>query len=322
MQKAIQPGGDYASLELDLSEDGQVGAFLDNLVVSYTTALEVNLDRRFQEAAPVLEAFSIFDPTRLPKPGDPAFKAYGVDSVGVLCKQFQFDKEHTLAQWHNFKYLMSSWKVPSTVLRGNDDLSPTEFILRKVVKEQASHRINFPHIVDAAQICLTQPMSNAVERGASAVKRVKTRLRSRLKNDMFSSLLQITLNGPSHQSEECKTMLTEATKVWRKTHFRNLPSVRKLPMVGGSDQEASLYHPAAKVDIGVQVELQDALPASQAGEDNEVSVEAVLDHHVQVAAQPVASEADLCHDALDAMDMGDVESGVDSDFEFDMEDDY
>ena len=55
---------------------------------------------------------------------------------------------------------------------------------------------------------------------------------------------------------------------------------------------------------------------------NEVSVEAELDHHVQVAAQPVASEADLCHDALDAMDMGDVESGVDSDFEFDTEDDY
>ena len=323
LQKAIQPGGDYASLELELSEDGQVRAFLDNLVVSYTTALEVNLDRRFQEAAPVLEAFSIFDPTCLPKPGDPALKAYGVDGVGVLCKQFQFDKEHAPPQWHNFKYLMSSWKVPSTVLRGNDDLSPTEFILRKVVKEQASHRINFPHIVDAAQICLTQPMSNAVvERGASAVKRVKTRLRSRLKNDMFSSLLQITLNGPSHQSEECKTMLTEATKVWRKTHFRNLPSVRKLPMVGGSDHEASLYHPAAKVDIGVQVELQDALPASQAGEDNEVSVEAELDHHVQVAAQPVASEADVCHDALDAMDMGDVESGVDSDFEFDMEDDY
>ena len=277
LQKAIQPGGDYAALELELSEDGQVQAFLNNLVVNYTTALEVNLDRGFQAAAPVFEAFSIFDPTCLPKPGDPTFKAYGVDSVGVLCKQFQFDKEHTLAQWHNFKYLMSSWKVPSNVLRGNDDLSPTEFFLRKVVKEQASHRINFPHIVDAAQICLIQPMSNAVvERGASAVKRLKTRLRSRLKNDMLSSLLHITLNGPSHRSEECKTMLTEATKVWRKTHFRNLPSVRKLPMVGGSDHEASLYHPAAKVDIGVQVELQDALPASEAREDNEVSVEAEL----------------------------------------------
>ena len=92
-------------------------------------------------------------------------------------------------------------------------------------------------------------------------------------------------------------------------------------MVGGSDHKASLYHPAAKVDIGVQVETQDALPASEGKEDNEVSVEAELDLHVQVAAKPVASEADLCHDALDAMDMGEVKSGVDSDFQIDMEGD-
>ena len=76
-------------------------------------------------------------------------------------------------------------------------------------------------------------MSNAVvERGASAVKRVKSRLRSRLKNDMMASLLHISLNGPDHGDEECKEMLVEATKVWRKTHFRNLPSLKKLPMVG------------------------------------------------------------------------------------------
>lgn len=323
LQTAIQPGGDYASLELELKDDGQVEAFLKNLVINYTTALERNLDRRFQEAAPVLEAFSIFDPTCLPKPEDPAFKKYGVDEVNVLCKQFQFDKDHTLAQWYNFKYLMSSWKVPSAVLRGKDDLSPTEFILRKVVKEQVAHRINFPQIVDAAQICLTQPMSNAVvERGASAVKRVKSRLRSRLKNDMMASLLHISLNGPDHGDEECKEMLVEATKVWRKTHFRNLPSLKKLPMVGGSDHEGSLYHPATKTEIGVQVEFPDDLQASRsAQEDNEVSVETELDANVQVVAQAVASNTDLCHDALDAMDMGDVESGVDSDFEFDMEDD-
>lgn len=90
-------------MELELKDDGQVEAFLKNLVVNYTTALERNLDRRFQEAAPVLEAFSIFDPSCLPKPEDPAFKKYGVDEVKVLCKQFQFHKDHTLAQWYNFK---------------------------------------------------------------------------------------------------------------------------------------------------------------------------------------------------------------------------
>ena len=148
--------------------------------------------------------------------------------------------------------------VPSAVLRGKDDHSPTEFILRKVVKEQVAHRINFPQIVDAAQICLSQPMSNAVvERGASAVKRVKTRLRSRLKNDMMASLLHVSLNGPNHDTEECREMLKEATKVWRKTHFRNLPSLKKLPMVGGSDHEGSLHHPVTKTHIGIQVEFKD-----------------------------------------------------------------
>ena len=98
LQTAIQAGGDYASLDLELKEDGQVETFLKNLVVNYTTALERNLDRRFQEAAPVLEAFSIFDPTCLPHPGDPSFKVYGVDEVKVLCKQFQFNVDHTLAQ--------------------------------------------------------------------------------------------------------------------------------------------------------------------------------------------------------------------------------
>ena len=55
---------------------------------------------------------------------DQAFKKYGVDEIKVMCKQFQFDKGHTLAQWYNFKYLMSSRKVRSAVFRGKDDLSP------------------------------------------------------------------------------------------------------------------------------------------------------------------------------------------------------
>lgn len=44
LQTTIQPGGDYASLELELKDDGQVAAFLKNLVINYTTVLERNLD--------------------------------------------------------------------------------------------------------------------------------------------------------------------------------------------------------------------------------------------------------------------------------------
>ena len=76
LKKAIQPGGHYAALELESSENGQVQAFRNNIVANYTAALETNPDRRFQEEAPVLEAFSIFDPTCLPNPGNAAFKEY------------------------------------------------------------------------------------------------------------------------------------------------------------------------------------------------------------------------------------------------------
>lgn len=103
LQKAIQPGWEYAALELELGEGGQVEAFLSNLVV--------NLDRRFQEEEPVLESFSICYPSCLPKPEDPNFKSHGVDSVRALCKQFQFAKNtplhggKTLSTWcHHGRY--------------------------------------------------------------------------------------------------------------------------------------------------------------------------------------------------------------------------
>ena len=111
-------------------------------------------------------------------------------------------------------------------------VSPTEWVLRKMVKEAATLRPSYHFLVDAAQICLTQPLSNAVvERGASAVKRIKTRLRNSLKNDMLASLMQMSLNGPPLSDfDAAKPLLVTASRVWRDTHKRNLPPL-KLPKV-------------------------------------------------------------------------------------------
>lgn len=89
-------------------------------------------------------------------------------------------------------------------------------------------------------------------------------------------------------------MLKEVTKVWRKTNFRNLTSLKKLPRIEGSDHEGSLYHPAAKIDIGIQVDFASDLQAPEAQDNSEISaISAVseLDRHVQVEAQPVPSDA-------------------------------
>ena len=46
------------------------------------------------------------------------------------------------------------------------------------------------------------PVTNAWrERGASAVKRVKSRMWSTMKNDLLNSLLHLSINGPSANKE-------------------------------------------------------------------------------------------------------------------------
>lgn len=57
--------------------------------------------------------------------------------------------------------------------------------------------------------------------------------------------------------------------------------------------------------------IQLQVSRSEAQEDGEESVETELDAQVQVVAQAVAKNADVFHDALDAKDMGYVDSGFD-----------
>lgn len=86
-------------------------------------------------------------------------------------------------------------------------------------------------------------------------------------------------------------MLKEVTKVWSKTNFRNLTSLKKLPRIEGSDHEGSLYHPAAKIDIGIQVDFASDLQAPEAQDNSEIFAVSELDRHVQVEAQPVPCNA-------------------------------
>ena len=60
-------------------------------------------------------------------------------------------------------------------------------------------------IVELAEVALYAPITNAwPERGASGVKRIKTRLRNRLKNDMLNSLTHVSINGPAVATPEAK----------------------------------------------------------------------------------------------------------------------
>ena len=164
--------------------------------------------------------------------------------------------------------------------------------------------LSFPHLVDMARICLVQPISNAtVERGASAVKRVKTRLRNRMKNDM-SSLLHCSINGPAPHSQECDDMITEATSLWRRSHKRNLPPPT-------SQSHSGRMETVATSDCAVQTENADK-DEETADKDEDPEMQEMLSHSDD-HEQPV-------YQALKELDMfPDSESDADSDYEFDFD---
>lgn len=112
LELVIQPGGVYGELELHLSDKDPVRHFIKNLVTNYTSALERNLDRRFEEASPVLQVFSVFDPSTLPAKTDDTFADHGKQEIQTLSNQFNFDPEETLAEWQNFKFQITEWKLP------------------------------------------------------------------------------------------------------------------------------------------------------------------------------------------------------------------
>ena len=95
------------------------------------------------------------------------------------------------------------------------NITATEWCLERLVRMQHEYGHHYPELLQFAQIVLSAPITNAwPEHGASAIKRIKTRLRNRLKNDMLNSLLQISINGPELNSMEADDFVKQAASRW------------------------------------------------------------------------------------------------------------
>jgi len=74
---------------------------------------------------------------------------------------------------------------------------------------------NLPLVAKVANAVVSLPVSNAwPERGASSVKLLKTRLCSRMQNNLLSTLLHILMNGPAVRSKECEDLIDSAVSSW------------------------------------------------------------------------------------------------------------
>ena len=72
----------------------------------------------------------------------------------------------------------------------------TEWTLEHIVNAYQGE-VEFPSIIELAKIAIIVPVTNAwPERGASAVKRIKSRTCSSMKNDLLNALLRVSMNAP------------------------------------------------------------------------------------------------------------------------------
>ena len=105
-----------------LLHDGKVTSHnqveLQNTAIQYCATLRDNINRRFNGASPVLEAFSVFDPVCLLQTKYASFKTYSHEHVSTLCKLFGFDEDEARAQWDNFKVSFRNGRT----LKGNVSL--------------------------------------------------------------------------------------------------------------------------------------------------------------------------------------------------------
>ncbi|KAK2569829.1 hypothetical protein P5673_005680, partial [Acropora cervicornis] len=215
LTKIAQDETPITQLQVDVKESGRLSTcefqsnkhkkqVLRNLLMNYTQVLKENIDSRFQDAMPVVYAFSIFNANALPNRGTAEFTTYGSKEIGTL-------SIHYFPAW--------------------------------------------------------------TERGASAVKRVKSRLRSSmtnqmLTNQMLEALLHVFINGPP---------VSEAQKLKRR---KLLPPANPAnPGVTSSGKlqsevQANLVDSAVQTDIQVQEEQEEEVEEASVQAEVEAAVEA------------------------------------------------
>ncbi|XP_078346379.1 zinc finger protein 862-like [Oculina patagonica] len=291
LTKIAQDETPITQLQIDVQENGRLGTcgfktndrdiqVLRNLLKKYIQALKENIDSRFKDSMPVISAFAIFNPNAIPNRGTSEFSSYGLKEMATLSMHyFQDDEEaqqQVKAEWEKLKYDLLLWKEQIPQDLGN--VTPTEWSLKRLLSMRTEYGHFYPKLVWIAEIIISLPMSNAwPERGASAVKRVKSRLRSSITNQMLEALLHITINGPP--VSEAQGLIKESVETWNKAKKRRkLPPRASLGAVASGNSQSEVQA-AVLVDSAVQTE-----------DAEEASVQAEVEAAVEVFKLPVVDD--------------------------------
>ena len=214
------------------------------------------------------------------------------------------DRKQFLDEWQVLKYDLVKWKkeLPDEVRKppsGKDPtMTPTDCCLKKLLRLKDLAPFNLPLVAKVANAVVSLPVSNAwPERGASALKLLKTRLRSRMQNDLLNTLLHILINGPAVGSKECEDLIDLAVSSWlgAKTRRKCPPKIvnTAAPPMAGTGSASDNVPVVIVHDAGVQA----------------------TDDDIQ-SFHSVAEEVEETSKALELPDLHDEDSDYGSDFEF------
>ena len=180
-------------------------------------SLKKNINHPFQEALPVVSSFSIFNLLAVPPPDDTSFRCYGSSEVKILAAHYystQTLKETLHAEWNNVKFELVEWKSKEefkTVTKTTT--TPSELVLHHLITMKETYSQVYPMLYKIAQVCATMPVSNGwLERGVSTLGRVKTCLRSQMKNYFLEAFMHVSTNGPAVSSKEGSKIIDRAVK--------------------------------------------------------------------------------------------------------------
>ena len=200
LTKDLAAGGKFAQAELTVTDAEKT--FLSGMFNKYTKTLAENIDDRFSGALGILEAFHVFNPLTVPAVDSPKFKVYGEDEAKKIATHF-YPKDKEASQqlkdeWQNFKHNLPTTKglMPKDVKDGSSTQTPIDWMLTKVLSGCHTYENLFPVITKLADVIHSAPITNAwPERGASALKRIKTKSKNRLSQKMLNVHLQVSING-------------------------------------------------------------------------------------------------------------------------------
>ena len=219
----------------NLSMEDRSKEIIQERVKKYSKAICKNIDDRFPtDSLAILGSFSVFDVTQVPSDiSAPDFKVYGQSEITAIKEHFHQEQQvgnEFLEQWKDMKYELLQLKTKWLQFKDNVEsnnmkikFSPTECVLRKIVKDY-QHDEQFALVYRVAKVALVTPVTNAwPERGASAVKRIKTRSRSSMKSDFLNALLMISINGPALKTKEYQELMEEVAIRYANEKHRNCP---------------------------------------------------------------------------------------------------